>query len=111
MRAVENDVATVCILAEVGSPMTYRGPATQLQARTPIVCRMVGPWPYVIGEIRPGAWASMTDAWRAAQGEAGVFSIVPDGIQGVVRRPRSRAVTSHDTWPDGENRCSDVPAL
>ena len=109
--AVDDDVAMVCILAEVGSPLTYRGPANQLQARTPIVCRMVGDWPYVIGEIRPGQWASTTDAWRAAQGEAGVYGIVPDGLQGVTRLPRSRAMTSNETWPDGENRCSDVPTL
>jgi hypothetical protein len=77
-RAGEDVIVEV--MAEVGSPRRYRGPAGDLNVGAPIACRMTGVWPYSIAEIIDAFWASGADESLALQGVPGIVGCIPWSI-------------------------------
>jgi hypothetical protein len=81
-QCVAGQPTQLVVLAEVGAPLTYTGPIAESTEIVAVVCRMVGRWPYRVAEVRPGEWASSSDAARAREGEGGIYGVIPFDIRG-----------------------------
>lgn len=82
VRQIIGDVALLEVLAEPGCVKTFRGPATGLQERCPIVVRLMKGPEHRIAEVRGSSWATYDDGALAKEGVPGVYGVVPRGITG-----------------------------